>query len=1078
MLPPHARESQARRLQRQLLGNSMTDGRTLRCCTIVIVITKAMLLTSSFPVRHGGLIHEVDASTNTSSRSVFSGGRLIQTRVTEIPGSAATHRRQGDRAVLDPCNCAAWLCDNGFYQEADSYTGCEACKPCPTVCPDGMWMSGLCTPVHSGCSACRVCSADEYISTACGGSQQTVCSKCTACAAGYFANISCSATADNVCVECPNAKANFSFFTGIYNATASLCLWQCNPTTNLSNTGTCECAPGRFYSMELDLNNFDISSQAYRPKGCIQCQGCAPGTFVARQADGCSTARDRRCSPCPNKLPQLATWTGTYADGFCQYACPAGRVPSRKVDPERNGSFVDSCACARGYYTEDGGATCKQCRTCSDSQYTESACESTRNTQCGSCSGLKPLNSEFTSYSTLLGRCNWRCKAGYFQPGDRQECSACTNCILGQYVKSDCTPNQDRECSPCPNRPPPHSSYTGDFDPGSLRCTFKCDETFVEVVKGPRFDQKSCQCPAGMSMPTGGTRCGPCKTCQATGSLVATASEAVSQWAVAPCAAVGTDTICADCTKCNSTEYVSSPCNAAGDTVCQQCARCDWPNQWMQSACSSGWSGWFSDTTEWGTVDFEMDVNATTVTLTPAILTLQVGEYLKTSAHEYMLVTSIVHANSSTVTVERNGIATSAPFGLIPGKTETVQAGSNVTRAHAIVSNSSNSLNHIGHDTVCRACSRYQCPLGQHGVQCGYFSDTTCANCSNAIPDFAHWTGTWSPPNPAPGSVVKCHYDCNPLFVLISNTTSPDECQCSVGRYLHTFTPNEAHSFTQTMLPTARGECRKCDVCKEGERILTACNRTHNTVCIPCPQAMTFAANASVQHFHMTKACLGTNSCSVIFDRVEADVELSIAVVLTGAANYTASLFTEGRSFELDLEQEGLQSSATSGCDQRHDILRQRTIETKTAHTNRKFTLLITSSSSSQSCPATEGSSTMFSLLAYVTINRARARFNHSATSGTVYDNEIGRCEWQCDEGYQKTANGTGCDCGDGRYVNSDNAHGGACLNCTSCPLASVSHGRGQMVLETCTRTKNAVCVDCCNDKPPDSSFSVTILVF
>ena len=36
----------------------------------------------------------------------------------------------------------------------------------------------------------------------------------------------------------------------------------------------------------------------------------------------------------------------------------------------------------------------------------------------------------------------------------------------------------------------------------------------------------------------------------------------------------------------------------------------------------------------------------------------------------------------------------------------------------------------------------------------------------------------------------------------------------------------------------------------------------------------------------------------------------------------------------------------------------------------------------------------------------------------------------------------------------------------------------GQMVLETCTRTKNAVCVDCCNDKPPDSSFSVTILVF
>ena len=459
LLPPHARESQARRLQRQLPGNSMTDGRTLRCCTILIFFAKAMLLTSSFPVRHGGLIHEVDASTNTSSRSVFSGGRLIQTRVTEIPGSAATHRRQGDRAVLDPCNCAAWLCDNGFYQESDSYTGCEACKPCPTVCPDGMWMSGLCTPVHSGCSACRVCSADEYISTACGGSQQTVCSKCTACAAGYFANISCSATADNVCVECPNAKANFSFFTGIYNATASLCLWQCNPTTNLSNTGTCECAPGRFYSLELDLNNFDISSQAYRPKGCIQCQDCAPGTFVARQADDCSTARDRRCSPCPNKLPQLATWTGTYADGFCQYICPAGRVPSRKVHPKRNGSFVDSCACAHGYYTEDGGATCKQCRTCSDSQYTESACESTRNTQCGSCSGLKPLNSEFTSYSTLLGRCNWRCKAGYFQPGDRQECSACTNCILGQYVKSDCTPNQDRECSPCPNRPPPHSSY-------------------------------------------------------------------------------------------------------------------------------------------------------------------------------------------------------------------------------------------------------------------------------------------------------------------------------------------------------------------------------------------------------------------------------------------------------------------------------------------------------------------------------------------------------------------------------------------------------------------------------------------
>lgn len=296
-------------------------------------------------------------------------------------------RRKG--VELDLCDCGAWLCDNGFFMHLDEVSGCSVCKPCPVECDRGFWMSGLCTPAASGCSPCASCPRDHYIRGACGAKKQTVCQECTRCILGTYVQSQCGVDSDTVCAACPNALQPFTHYTGDFNGTA--CEWQCDASLKLDNaTGLCSCEPNEFYSSE-DSTKFDVALQVYLPKGCIPCRTCAPGRYVV-EGDECSTVSDRKCSPCPNSLPPLGTWTGTYdvEKEMCDYTCPA----TYSRDKEE-----DQCICAAGFYTTDDGATCRKCTKCADTEYTKIFCSATADSVCETCYSKKPANSEYTSYN-------------------------------------------------------------------------------------------------------------------------------------------------------------------------------------------------------------------------------------------------------------------------------------------------------------------------------------------------------------------------------------------------------------------------------------------------------------------------------------------------------------------------------------------------------------------------------------------------------------------------------------------------------------------------------------------------------
>jgi hypothetical protein len=390
---------------------------------------------------------------------------------------------------------------------------------------------------------------------------------------------------------------------------------------------------------------------------------------------------------------------------------------------------------------------------------------------------------------------------------------------------------------------------------------------------------------------------------------------------------------------------------------------------------------------------------------------------------------------------------------------------------NSTVGSSRNHLNEVGYDTKCRSCSAYQCDIGQHGVACISTADTSCNACNNSIPDHAHWNGSWTPPHPAPQAVgVKCLFECNPVFEF---NPSDDTCVCPQGRYLHKFTVHDrVPSIMQEFVPPAQGECKPCSICKPGERILSLCNRTHDTVCVICPEATSFAMSEPVHHFQMTQLCKGTGSCTVNFDNVEADVELTVSVVLTdfrGYDKYISGVFVgDGAGTRIGDQDylrrckspSGFVECPLSQCDKEETILHRSKVPAKAINSNQKLQVRITASESigARLCQT-------YSLLAHVTISRARADWDHDRVNGSVYDSVYDICTWKCDNGYAKNANGTDCVCGNGHYVNDDPRASTACKPCSSCP-------KGQMTLEACSITSDTVCVDCCNEKPQNALFT------
>jgi hypothetical protein len=58
----------------------------------------------------------------------------------------------------------------------------------------------------------------------------------------------------------------------------------------------------------------------------------------------------------------------------------------------------------------------------------------------------------------------------------------------------ECTTDQDRTCTPCPNEKPPFATWTGTYDDNLEMCEFACDSTLGRVAD---FTANLCSCAAG-----------------------------------------------------------------------------------------------------------------------------------------------------------------------------------------------------------------------------------------------------------------------------------------------------------------------------------------------------------------------------------------------------------------------------------------------------------------------------------------------------------------------------------------------------------------------------------------------------
>ena len=396
--------------------------------------------------------------------------------------------------------------------------------------------------------------------------------------------------------------------------------------------------------------------------------------------------------------------------------------------------------------------------------------------------------------------------------------------------------------------------------------------------------------------------------------------------------------------------------------------------------------------------------------------------------------------------------------------------------------NSSNHMNQVGQDSVCRPCSPFDCLHGQYGVTCTNTSDSSCADCSNYIPDYAHWTSEWDDTQ----SPVKCLWKCNDLFDLLpGGAGGNDTCVCMEGYTLFLQPPN-----APGMVPPAKGQCRKCKVCAPGERVLSPCTSTHDTVCTPCSEATSFALAEPVHHFKQVAVCKDTGirspNCVITFENVEAEVELSVSMVMTDFSNYDeyiTGIFV-GDGYGSRVGGNYLRSIGKDNqCQMQKEILSYAPISPSAINSKKQLRVHIKASYSVGSVKCAYdilnttsmtyyASPKAYTLIAYVTISRARAHWDHDAISGPHYDAANDLCVWQCDAGFQKSLNGTECVCDDGFYVSDGPDAVDGCAPCSTCRLHGVRTGSAQLTLEQCSLTKDTVCADCCNEKPAFSYFT------
>ena len=254
-----------------------------------------------------------------------------------------------------------------------------------TACLGGRYKSG------GQCLTCTTCGANEYVSTACTTTANTVCgacnaacascsgagaSQCTSCAGGkYLSGGQCLA-----CSACGASEYTVTACSANANTACAACDASCGTCTGPSNTECATCTANKYLS----------------GGACSACSVCGAGTY---QAAACAPTANTAC-------------------GACDASCTACSGPN----PNQCGS------CPASFYVS--GGACHACKVCEAGTFQAAACTTTANATCTAC----PAG----SFSKVAGSTTCtKCEPGTSSAAGATSCTACGNCDDGDKCTQD-----------------------------------------------------------------------------------------------------------------------------------------------------------------------------------------------------------------------------------------------------------------------------------------------------------------------------------------------------------------------------------------------------------------------------------------------------------------------------------------------------------------------------------------------------------------------------------------------------------------------------------------------------------------
>ncbi|EGD79525.1 hypothetical protein PTSG_10095 [Salpingoeca rosetta] len=518
----------------------------------------------------------------------------------------------GDLHLDDGGACVS-ECDAGFFEvgnecvpcdgscldcNGDGPGACTACAKgtflhrgeCVAVCPDETYGD----VVQRQCQVCKVCSGDEYVLSACGGTSNTQCSALSVCGAGQYEAVAATLTSDRECADCRTSCPAGEELSVACTATADA---QCTPCVGgtykaSAGSGLCaactrECGDGEYLSGVCSATTTPVCAACTstcaagqyldgvcggrsNPQ-CTACTECSAGTYETR---ACTLTSNRACDAC---VRAEDCGSGEYLAGKCTATTsPKCQVCTTAKDCGLGEVLLGTCggasnpvcvACESPCRTCAGTTrTCKSCvantylsavRECTAGQeYETQAPTATSNRACApltTCDFETQFESQVPTATsnrvcTPLSSCDAETQyetQAPTQTSDR-ECEGLATCVAGEFVATQPTPTSNRVCASCP-------AGTTDHDSDSETACVACPAGHFSSA-GSIGPCSLYMCPAGTA-DTDSSASTPCEACDGTSSFQPAAGQAS----------------CLQVTTCVAGEEEQDAPTAVSDRECRPC---------------------------------------------------------------------------------------------------------------------------------------------------------------------------------------------------------------------------------------------------------------------------------------------------------------------------------------------------------------------------------------------------------------------------------------------------------------------------------------------------------------------------